>query len=171
MEREQSHSIYLVDDNKTYLGMLEKLLKQKLNKKFSFKVFNTGEECLQELRTTSPDVVVLDYHLNGVSSQAAHGLRILQSIKNLSKHTQVIMLSSQEKLEIAVDSMKWGAYDYVVKNETAFVKITHLINVISHTINLETESKKRKQRIWIIIIAYLICISYILIYLKTHTWL
>ncbi|MEI7801722.1 MAG: response regulator, partial [Bacteroidota bacterium] len=87
------------------------------------------EDCLRNL-DLNPDYIILDYNLNSVNTSAANGLEILKKIKEEKPDVFVIFLSGQEKIEIAVDTIKYGAYDYVVKNQSSFLRIENcLINI------------------------------------------
>ncbi|MFN8142804.1 MAG: response regulator [Bacteroidia bacterium] len=70
-----------------------------------------------------PIPVVLDYHLDSSDPTAMNGLQVLKKIKEQFPEVPVIFLSGQEKAEIAANTMKYGAYDCVVKNESAFHRL------------------------------------------------
>jgi two-component system OmpR family response regulator len=91
--------------------------------------YNTGEAALGAL-IEAPDVFILDYHLDSIESGAMNGLEVLLKIKERYPKVPVIFLSHQERLEVASNTIKYGAYDYVVKNESAFHKIEILLNNI-----------------------------------------
>ncbi len=78
-----------------------------------------------------PDVIILDYYLNGLDANAMNGIEILDKIKAYNSDIPVIMLSSQDKIEVAIECMHHRAFDYVVKSETAFMRIQRIINSIS----------------------------------------
>jgi DNA-binding NarL/FixJ family response regulator len=89
--------------------------------------FTTGEDCLEQL-SAKPDVVILDFELNTVVRDAKNGLQILEIIKKYYPEIHVIMLSSQERYGIAMQTMAKGAEQYVIKGEEAFEKVTQMIN-------------------------------------------
>jgi DNA-binding NtrC family response regulator len=89
---------------------------------FETQTFRTGEEFLAHL-DEKPDVIVLDYHLDGIEAGAMNGMQVLDCIKKVDSKLPVIILSSQDKIEVAVDCMLHLADDYVVKSETAFLRI------------------------------------------------
>ena len=66
-----------------------------------------------------------------------NGIVTLDKIKYYNKDIAVIMLSSQDKIEVAVDCMLHNASDYVVKSETAFIRLKKSINTIFHTRKIE----------------------------------
>jgi DNA-binding NtrC family response regulator len=111
--------IFVVDDDLMQQDMLKDHLSAMSN--FTIKTFSTGEECLEQLGQ-NPDIVFLDYHLNSQKSTALDGLDILREIKTKNPLTEVVMLSGQDKIEVAVDTMKYGAFDYIVKGESAFYR-------------------------------------------------
>jgi DNA-binding NtrC family response regulator len=130
--------IFLVDDDTLFLKALEiEFLK---NTDFIIECFSTGENCLENLNH-NPDVIILDYHLNGIEINAMNGLEALVKIKTYNQAIPVIMLSSQDKIEIAINCMHNKAYDYVVKSETAFVRLQKILNTIIKYKKMETELK------------------------------
>ncbi len=118
--------LFLVDDDAVYLKLLEMEFLQKTD--FVLETFGTGEECIEYL-PQNPDVIILDYHLDGIDKSAMDGLKTLDKIKSLSPDTPVVMLSSQDKIEVAVNCMHHKAFDYVVKSETAFVRLQKAIEI------------------------------------------
>jgi DNA-binding NarL/FixJ family response regulator len=88
--------------------------------------FSNGEDCLNSL-DEHPDVVVLDYHLDKSIREAANGLQILEAIKKNYPNIHVIMLSSQEKYSLALQTIQKGAEQYVIKDNDAFDKIAGII--------------------------------------------
>jgi DNA-binding NtrC family response regulator len=77
-----------------------------------------------------PDVIVLDFHLDGIVKDAMNGIQTLDKIKEFDHKMPVIMLSSQDKIDVAVSCMHHKAFDYVVKSETAFVRLQKAITTI-----------------------------------------
>jgi two-component system, OmpR family, response regulator len=104
--------LFLVDDDAVYLKSLEIEFMQ--NADFSIETFATGEECLLAL-SNKPDVIILDYLLDGIVENAMNGIEVLDSIKAYDKDIPVVMLSAQDKIEVAVNCMRHQAFDYVVK--------------------------------------------------------
>ena len=117
--------IFIVDDD----TMLSEALKDYLTRKVPHIVttFSTGEECLKNISDT-PDIIILDYYLNTVHKDAANGMEILQTIKKYHEKVHVIMLSSQERYGIAMQTIQKGAEQYVIKDADAFEKIAVMIN-------------------------------------------
>lgn len=117
--------IFIVDDD----AMLREALSDYLTRKVPHQVtvFNTGEECLKNLQE-KPDVIILDYYLNTIDKDAANGMEILQQIKKSYPEIHVIMLSSQERYALAMQTIQKGAEQYVIKDENAFETILKMVN-------------------------------------------
>jgi DNA-binding NarL/FixJ family response regulator len=74
-----------------------------------------------------PDIIILDYHLDGIEINAMNGIETLDKIKAHNQKIAVIMLSSQDKIDVAINCMHHKALDYVVKSETAFTRLQTII--------------------------------------------
>lgn len=127
--------LFLVDDDALFLKSLE--IEFLDNADFEIKTFLSGELCLENL-SLNPDIIILDYHLDGINPNAMNGLQTLTLIKE-HKDIPVIMLSSQDSIEVAVSCMYHKAYDYVVKSETAFVRLQKIISSIYKFQKMEKE--------------------------------
>lgn len=116
---ELSKKIFIVDDD----PVQSEMLKDHLSKMSGFEIYlyNTGEECLKNVHLF-PGIVFLDFYLNSVNKDAMNGLEVLHEIKKSSPDTDVVMLSGQDKIDVAVNTMKHGAFDYIVKGESAFYR-------------------------------------------------
>ena len=111
--------IFIVDDD----PVLAEMLKDHLSKMTSYKIqiFETGEDCLKHMEQ-KPGIVFLDFYLNSVNKDAMDGLDVLQEIKKIDSEVDVVMLSGQDKIEVAVKTMQYGAFDYIVKGESSFYR-------------------------------------------------
>ena len=117
--------LFLVDDDALFLKSLE--IEFLDHGDFEIETYSTGELCLANL-SNKPDVIILDYHLDGIDRNAINGIDTLDKIKAFNSEIAVIMLSSQDKIQVAVDCMHHQAFDYVVKSETAFVRLQKIIS-------------------------------------------
>ena len=120
--------VFVVDDDDMLSMALEDYLERKSN--FEVHLFNTGEDCLEHLQE-QPDIIILDYNLNSVKKDAANGLIILEAIKKMNDNVKIVMLSSQEASWIILQTIKMGAAEYVVKDESAFDKILTFCETVS----------------------------------------
>jgi DNA-binding NtrC family response regulator len=119
--------IFLVDDDAVTLKLLEIEFLQ--HGDFDIETYPTGELCLENL-SNNPDVIILDYYLDDINKKAMNGIETLDKIKAANANIPVIMLSSQDKIDIAISCMHHGAIDYVVKSETAFMRLQKIITAI-----------------------------------------
>jgi len=119
--------LFLVDDDAMYLKLLEIEFLQ--HGDFDIETYPTGEMCLENL-SHNPDVIILDYYLDDINKNAMNGIETLDKIKAANPTIPVVMLSSQDKIDIAVSCMHHGAFDYVVKSETAFIRLQKIITAI-----------------------------------------
>jgi two-component system, OmpR family, response regulator len=133
---ENKIKLFLVDDDAVFLKSLE--IKFLHHGDFDIETFATGEMCVANL-TKKPDVVILDFHLDGIDKTAMNGLATLDKIKGFSADIPVIMLSSQDKIDVAISCMHHKAFDYVVKSETAFVRLQKTIETIFKYQKMEKE--------------------------------
>ncbi len=128
--------LFLVDDDALFLKSLEIDFLNQSN--FEIETFATGELCIAEI-SRNPDIIILDYHLNGIDKNAMNGIDTLDAIKNYDKKIPVIMLSSQDKIDIAINCMHHNAFDYVVKSETAFLRLLKNISTIYNDRKIKKE--------------------------------
>lgn len=143
MKTEQKTHLFLVDDDAVFLKLQEIEFLQ--FPEFSVQTFATGELCIANL-SLKPDVIILDYHLDGIDKTAMNGIQTLDKIKEINKEIPVIMLSSQDKIEVAVDCMHHRAFDYVVKSETAFLRLQKIITRVVEYKKLESQLKWYMER-------------------------
>ena len=144
MASESKRYLFLVDDEPAQNEMLKDYLSERFT--YELKMFDNGEEALQNMNLR-PEIVILDHHLNAHQPNAKNGVHILREIKDNYPDVQVIMLSGQDQIDVAVDSMKYGAYDYIVKGETAFSRTENVINNVSELHRMRTMNKAYKNTI------------------------
>lgn len=135
--------LFLVDDDAVFLKSLEIDFLQHAD--FSIETFATGELCMENL-SHNPDVIILDYQLDGIEKSAMNGMDTLDKIKAFNPDIPVVMLSSQDKIEVAINCMHHRAFDYVVKSETAFVRLQKIITTIFRYKKMEKELKWYMER-------------------------
>lgn len=144
MATDNKRYIFLVDDEPIQNEMLKDYLSERFL--YDIKIFDNGEEALNNMNL-NPEIVVLDYHLSAHKTDAKNGVEILKLLKERHPETQVIMLSGQDKIEVAIDSMKYGAFDYVIKGETAFSRMENVLNNVSELHRVKTINKAYKKTI------------------------
>ena len=84
--------------------------------------YKSGEEALSD-NLKVQHLVLLDFHLSSNNHQGKNGLQVLKELGSTYIDLPVIVLSVQENREIAMNSIKDGAWDYIIKNELAFDRL------------------------------------------------
>ena len=107
---EEKIRVLIVEDEESFLDVLTKILQS--TDRFTVVPFQTGEDALGALTTSQFDVVILDLKLPGMS-----GLNVLQWIHEQKLDTPVIVLTGTGSEFVAAETMKYGAYDYVTKDD------------------------------------------------------
>lgn len=99
--------VLLVDDE---VEFLETLVKRLRKRKLDVNGVTSGQAALQLLKENPIDVVVLDVKMPGMS-----GLETLREIKKMCALVEVIMLTGHANMEVAIEGMEVGAFDYLMK--------------------------------------------------------
>lgn len=129
------YRIFIVEDNEVYARVLKKQLDD-IN--YSISVFYTGHDCLAQLEK-KPDVITLDYRLPDIS-----GDHMLAEIVKTDPNIHVIVISGQEDINTAIQLLKNGAYDYIIKGPETREKLSHSIRNIYHSDLLRQENEVLK---------------------------
>jgi len=103
----EAFSVLLVDDELEFRETLEKRLKKR---KLTVSGVRSGEEAIRVLQEAPVDVVVLDVKMPGMD-----GIETLSRIKKLCPLVEVIMLTGHANMEVAIQGMELGAFDYLMK--------------------------------------------------------
>lgn len=103
----EAFNVLLVDDEVEFLETLVKRLKRR---NLAASGVNSGEEALRVLKETPVDVVVLDMKMPGMN-----GLETLREIKRHWPLVEVLMLTGHANMEVAIQGMELGAFDYLMK--------------------------------------------------------
>jgi DNA-binding NtrC family response regulator len=131
----------LVDDDALFLKSLEIEFTEHADfteEGYEIETYATGELCMEDL-SHKPDVIILDYHLDGIDQAAMNGLETLDKIKAFNQDIPVVMLSSQDKIDVAINCIHHKAFDYVVKSETSFLRLQKIITTIFQYKKMEKE--------------------------------
>jgi DNA-binding NtrC family response regulator len=99
--------VHLVDDEVGFLETLEKRLRKR---NLQVSSSHSGEAALEFLAAHPVDVVVLDVKMAGMS-----GIQTLREIKRKCSLVEVIMLTGHANMEVAIEGMELGAFDYLMK--------------------------------------------------------
>ena len=127
MNNKNKIKLFLVDDDAVFMKLLE--IEFLENADFEIETFAKGELYIKNL-SHNPDLIILDYHLDGIDRDAINGLDTLDKIKTFNPDIPVVMLSSQDRIDVAINCMHHKATDYLVKSETAFMRLQKIIDTI-----------------------------------------
>lgn len=145
MQKRTDPLIFIVEDNPVYNKLVVNYLH---SKKFSrIESFLSGEECLKRL-SEKPDIIIQDYLLEGID-----GIEVLKATKKKHPPTEFIFLSGQDSVDVAINTMKLGAFDYIVKDQMALKKMVDKISKIIAMQNLARSNKRYKTGIALFFVA------------------
>ncbi|MBW6534408.1 MAG: response regulator [Mariniphaga sp.] len=145
MAAKKTNLIYVVEDNQVYNKFITEYLKKQ--NFTNIKTFLSGEECVKAIdKGEKPDIIVQDYFLENMN-----GIDVLVQVKKKSPESEFIFLTNNESMEVAVNTIKFGAYDYIIKDKITPDKLMDRIRKILKIKNLE----KRNKQIQVGIILFL----------------
>lgn len=131
--------VWCVEDDPVYAKFLEYGLRQNTNHNVT--LFQSGKEFIQSF-PEDVDVVTLDYRLPDVTCE-----QVIKQIKRLQPETNIVIISAQEDIATAVELVKKGAYDYIVKNEETKDRLRNVFNHLNEKIQLKEELSTLRQQI------------------------
>ncbi|HET6557169.1 MAG TPA: response regulator [Prolixibacteraceae bacterium] len=134
MQNTKNPLIFVVEDNQIYNKLVVSYLKT--NKYTNVESYLTGEEALQNMHK-NPDLVIQDYLLDGIT-----GIEVLIKAKKIAPHVEFIFLSGNDNIDIAINSMKYGASNYIVKDQMALPKLVEKIRQLGSVSEI-VQTKKR----------------------------
>lgn len=132
------YKILVVDDDIAILELIEQLLS---NAGYLIQKTTSGKKALQKLKAFKPDLILLDIHLDGIS-----GIEVLSEIKALSSDVLTIMITAYANVEIAVQAMKMGAYDFIQKpflHDELLLSVKKALETL--TLKKEVEALRKHQ--------------------------
>lgn len=136
MQDSKNPLIFVVEDNSMYNKLVVSYLKT--NKFTNVESYLKGEDALSNMHK-QPAIVIQDYLLEGMT-----GIEVLIKAKKTNPNVEFIFLSGQDSIDIAINSMKYGAYDYIVKDQMALQKLVNKIQKINSVTELVKTNKRYK---------------------------
>jgi DNA-binding NtrC family response regulator len=131
MENQNQFKFFIVDDDIFCANLYEQHLTNMNYNDITY--FSNGNDCLSNLHL-NPEIIFLDHNMEDMT-----GFEVLKKIKRYNPNIYVVMISGQENIKTAVDALKYGAFDYIIKDTDVCEKINLIINKI---IQVKTELKK-----------------------------
>lgn len=123
MQNIKNPLIFVVEDNQMYNKLVVSYLRT--NKFTNVESFLTGEDVLKNMHK-NPDIIIQDYLLDGMT-----GIEVLIKAKKTNPNVEFIFLSGNDSIDIAINSMKYGAYNYILKDQMALPKLVEKIQKIN----------------------------------------
>ena len=179
---EDKKLIIMVEDNSIFAETVKNGLENELD--FAVMHFSTGEDMLAYLTknpAVMPEIFIQDYYLDSVVATAKNGGEILQELvqrykqkKNL-ENLRVIMLTSSDEIRRAIELLKKGATDYILKDEVFFENLKKtILNILkmkelkAERIHFKNQAESyRKRLIFVSIALTLVIIALAVIYFKS----
>ncbi len=134
-----SLKIFLIEDDPFFGESLKYHLS--LNPDFEVHLFNTGKDCLQNLHL-KPQIICLDFGLPDIT-----GDKLLHKIREINNSIPIIIISGQEDIEVAINFLKSGASDYIVKNSHTKEILWNAILKTKENLKLISEIEDLKEKL------------------------
>jgi len=123
MKKQNINRIFIVDDDPFWTGMLSQILKDiDYN---NIVTFSNGKDCVDNLHL-NPNVVFLDYQMEDMN-----GLEVLRKVKNYYPGIRVVFCTATEDLGVAINAMKNGSFDYLLKSNATKKEVASIIESMS----------------------------------------
>ncbi len=131
--------IFVVEDDPVYQKLVQYIAE--LNPDHIVKAFSNGKDCIEQLHE-NPAVVTLDYSLPDMT-----GADVLKELKRRCPDTNVIIVSSQEDINTAIELLKVGAYDYITKDDETKERLLNAINNAKKNVALVQQIEELREEI------------------------
>lgn len=153
------YTVFVVEDSDIYRMFLVRSLNRLTNSNLENKPnciihsFASGEECIEHL-WKKPDIVILDYFLNGDNPSAMDGLDLVKKIKHASPSTEILVLSEQTDVQITAELFNQGVSSYIPKEPQGQNRIQN--SVLNSIKRIETARKRERARAILAIVVFLL---------------
>ncbi|MFH1403025.1 MAG: response regulator [Candidatus Altiarchaeota archaeon] len=128
--------IMCVDDNPADQKMIEHTLTRTLDEEFLFHTSNTAQQLYERLESEKCDIILLDYKLG-----SDDGIEILKNLRERGDDTPIVFLTGQGSEEIACEALKYGAHDFLTKDQLKSARLAQVIKNIVKRRKAEDEVK------------------------------
>jgi CheY-like chemotaxis protein len=163
--------LYVEDDPNDQL-IMKYALEKNLHLDFDLTTVSTGQEGLNEVENKKFDLLLLDYMLPAMT-----GIELLTELQKRKVHTPIIFVTSKGSEKIAVEAIKLGVIDYIVKDE---IGTSRLIDSITEIIGNRSKSTKDFDRKFVLYLVFAVVYGFVFInyidvlsggYEGYHLWL
>jgi DNA-binding NtrC family response regulator len=135
--KKSSYKIFVVEDDTWYRNFLT--YSMQLNPDYEVLAFENAKDCLNNLHL-KPDLITIDYSLPGMN-----GAELIKKIKEIDDQIQLIVISGQEDVGTAVNLLKLGVFDYLIKNEDTKHRLLNSSQNALTNVSLKSEITDLKE--------------------------
>ncbi len=164
---DKTRKLFVIDDDPIQVEMIQDYIKDRYV--FEVKAYSDGEAAMSDIKQLHPEIIVLDYHLSSQKADAQNGIEVLKLIGKVSPSSKVFMFSGKDDMSIATESIRHGAFDFIVKGPTAFDKLERTINRLGDMNQLESINKAQKKTITILVVGILLIVALGLLYFVSQS--
>jgi DNA-binding NtrC family response regulator len=134
MKNFKNPAIFIVEDDPAFSKLTEKALRASGYNKLM--IYSSGDKCIDDIQNTKPDIVLQDFEMPGLN-----GIETMKKIKIAHPEAEFLFLSGQSSIKIAVETLKQGAFDYIIKDEAAQHNVIQKIGKILYIHKLQHEKQ------------------------------
>ncbi len=131
--------IFIVEDDEVFAKILKHHLS--LNPDYEVEIFTNGKSFLKNLYK-NPSAITLDFYLPDMS-----GMEILNKVKEFNPELPVVIVSGQQDISTAIELLKKGIYDYVLKDEDTKTRLWNVMKNIRENLILKQKITILEQEI------------------------
>lgn len=131
MAAKDSFKVFVVEDDKWYNNFLQYIVS--LNPEYSVQTFMNGKDCINNLHQ-KPNLITVDYTLPDMN-----GADLIRKIRDTDPEIQIIVISGQEDVSTAVELLKLGVFDYIIKDEDTKNRLLNTIQNARTNMQLKEE--------------------------------
>ncbi len=135
-----SLKLVIIEDEEAHFSLMKRAIERDLPQ-VTVHYFAHAGACLQCLDEVSPDIIVTDYLMPDMD-----GIEFLKALKEREKDVPVIVITGQGNENIAVQAMKLGAWDYLVKSPDFFTLLPAVIDKVIREWNLKESLRDSERR-------------------------
>lgn len=139
MAAKDNFKVFVVEDDKWYNNFLQYIVS--LNPEYSVQTFLNAKDCIDNLHQ-KPNLITVDYTLPDMN-----GSDLIRKIKEVEPETQIIVISGQEDVSTAVELLKLGVFDYIIKDEDTKNRLLNSIQNARTNAQLKQEIQDLREEV------------------------
>ncbi len=134
-------NLLFIDDDPSYMAVAQHLLSKYQGRKFNIQWKQDGPSALEHLQTApAVDILLIDYYLPEMN-----GLEVTKAIREKGIEIPIIFLTSNRDFRLAIEVMKYGVEDYIVKDEAVDSVLPRTILNILERVNLKRRIAEQQR--------------------------